>query len=189
MLLRSMLLRRGTAAGRSRRAFSSLSCSSSSSSVVVSPPPPLVRKSRAWRLSSSVLHEKTSSPSFSFRREYSVLLLDNVDSVCEEAFQERGVDTERSSSENLNDEELVEKLKEHDGVVVRSATKLTPDVLSQVGERLRLIGRAGTGVDNIDMAAATRAGILVLNTPGGNTNAAAEMAFSLLMSLARQVRI
>jgi D-3-phosphoglycerate dehydrogenase len=74
----------------------------------------------------------------------------------------------------------------YDAVIVRSSTRLTADTLSVPG-RLRAIGRAGTGVDNVDLAAATRAGIVVMNTPGGNSTAAAEHAIALLTALARNV--
>jgi len=73
-----------------------------------------------------------------------------------------------------------------DALVVRSATKVTADVLAEPG-RLRAIGRAGTGVDNIDLDAATRAGIVVMNTPGGNSVAAAELTLAHLLALARHL--
>jgi D-3-phosphoglycerate dehydrogenase len=73
-----------------------------------------------------------------------------------------------------------------DGVVIRSGTQLTADVLDQPG-KLRAIVRAGVGVDNIDVPTATRRGIVVMNTPGGNTISTAEHTISLLMSLARNV--
>ena len=82
--------------------------------------------------------------------------------------------------------ELARALAEHDALIVRSATKVTAEVLREPG-RLRVIGRAGTGVDNIDLDAATRAGIVVLNTPGGNSVAAAELTLALLLALARNV--
>jgi D-3-phosphoglycerate dehydrogenase len=82
--------------------------------------------------------------------------------------------------------ELREALGRHDALIVRSATKVTADLLASPG-RLQAIGRAGTGVDNIDLEAATRAGIVVMNTPGGNSVAAAELTVTLLLSLARNV--
>jgi D-3-phosphoglycerate dehydrogenase len=86
----------------------------------------------------------------------------------------------------MSPEELRETLGEYDGLVVRSATKVTGEVLASPG-RLRVIGRAGTGVDNIDLDAATRAGVVVMNTPGGNSVAAAELTVAHLMALARNV--
>ncbi len=86
----------------------------------------------------------------------------------------------------MSPERLAAILADHDALIVRSATKVTADLLSRPG-RLRVVGRAGTGVDNIDLDAATRAGVVVLNTPGGNSVAAAEHTFSLLLALARNV--
>ncbi len=82
--------------------------------------------------------------------------------------------------------ELAAALGEHDALIVRSATQVTAEALAAPG-RLRAIGRAGTGVDNIDLEAATRAGIVVMNTPGGNSVAAAELTLALLLALARHV--
>ena len=86
----------------------------------------------------------------------------------------------------MKPDELQRSIGDYDGMIVRSATKVTADVLKQPG-RLRAIGRAGTGVDNIDLEAATRAGIVVMNTPGGNSVAAAELTIAHLLSLARNV--
>jgi len=86
----------------------------------------------------------------------------------------------------MKPDELARAIGEHDALIVRSATKVTAAALAAPG-RLRVIGRAGTGVDNIDLDAATRAGIVVLNTPGGNSVAAAEHTLSLLLALARNV--
>lgn len=81
---------------------------------------------------------------------------------------------------------LAEKLKDFDAVVVRSATLITADALKQA-THLKVIGRAGAGVDTIDVEAATARGIAVMNAPDGNTLAAAEHAVSLLFSMARHV--
>ena len=77
--------------------------------------------------------------------------------------------------------ELKAAVQEIDALVVRSATQVSAEILAQPG-RLKVIGRAGTGVDNIDLEAATRAGVVVLNTPGGNSLAAAELTVSLLLA-------
>jgi len=74
----------------------------------------------------------------------------------------------------------------YDALAVRSATKVTADLLAEAS-RLRVIGRAGTGVDNIDLAAATRRGVVVMNAPGGNTVSVAEHTLALLLALARQI--
>jgi D-3-phosphoglycerate dehydrogenase len=67
----------------------------------------------------------------------------------------------------LKPDELKAKIKEYHGLVVRSATKVTAEII-EAAENLKVIGRAGTGVDNVDMAAATKKGVVVMNTPGGN---------------------
>src|SRR5215813_3458797 len=81
---------------------------------------------------------------------------------------------------------LQEALQAADGVVVRSGTRITAELLDQPG-KLRAIVRAGVGVDNIDVSAATRRGIVVMNTPGGNTVSTAEHTVALMLSLARNV--
>src|SRR4051794_11352354 len=86
----------------------------------------------------------------------------------------------------LKGADLREALRGADGVIVRSETRLTADLLEDPG-RLRVIVRAGVGVDTIDVGAATRRGILVMNTPGGNTMSTAEHTITLLMSLARHI--
>jgi len=114
-----------------------------------------------------------------------VLIADNV--------SEKGVqllrDTpgfEVSVRTGMSPGELRETVGDFEALVVRSATKVTADVLAEPG-RLRAIGRAGTGVDNIDLDAATRAGVVVMNTPGGNSVAAAELTMAHLMAMARNV--
>ena len=86
----------------------------------------------------------------------------------------------------LKPEELKAKIKDYHGLVVRSATKATAEIL-EAAENLKVIGRAGTGVDNVDTVVATRRGIVVMNTPGGNTVTTAEHAVSMLMALARKI--
>ncbi len=73
-----------------------------------------------------------------------------------------------------------------DALIVRSATRVTPALLEKA-ERLRVVGRAGVGVDNIDVEAATRRGVLVMNTPGGNAVSVAEHTLALMLALARSV--
>lgn len=86
----------------------------------------------------------------------------------------------------LRGEALADALAEADAVIVRSATKITREALSRA-ERLRVIGRAGVGVDNIDVQAATERGIAVLNAPSGNTISAAELTLALLLAVARSI--
>ncbi|MEK6532005.1 MAG: phosphoglycerate dehydrogenase [Deltaproteobacteria bacterium] len=86
----------------------------------------------------------------------------------------------------LPPEELKKKIKDYHGLVVRSATKVTAEII-EAAENLKVIGRAGTGVDNIDTEAATKKGIVVMNTPGGNTVTTAEHAIAMMTSLARNI--
>ena len=86
----------------------------------------------------------------------------------------------------LTGEALLDAVRDHDALVVRSATKVTAEVLG-AGTRLRVVGRAGVGVDNIDVDEATRRGIVVVNSAGASTIAVAEHAFALMLALARNV--
>src|SRR5436190_3111749 len=86
----------------------------------------------------------------------------------------------------LSETELIQIIPRFSAIIVRSQTKVTADVL-KAGTSLRVVGRAGVGVDNVDVEAATRRGIIVLNAPGGNTVSTAEHAFSLLLSVARKI--
>lgn len=81
---------------------------------------------------------------------------------------------------------LLSEVRDAEALIVRSKTQVTREVIEAAG-CLRLIGRAGAGVDNIDLAAATRKGVVVMNTPGGNSTSAAEHAFGLLLALARKI--
>ncbi len=81
---------------------------------------------------------------------------------------------------------LPAEIADADGLIVRSATRVTADLLDKA-ERLRVVGRAGVGVDNVDMEAATHRGVLVMNTPGGNAVSVAEHTFALMLALARSV--
>ena len=86
----------------------------------------------------------------------------------------------------INEDELAEIIGQHDGLIIRSGTKVTAKVLGNPG-KLKAIARAGVGVDNIDIPEATRKGILVMNTPGGNTLSAAEHTMALMLSMSRNV--
>src|SRR5215831_11874000 len=83
-------------------------------------------------------------------------------------------------------ETLEAEIADADALIVRSATKVTEDLLAKA-PKLRAVGRAGVGVDNIDLEAATKCGVLVMSTPGGSSVSVAEHTFALLLSLARQV--
>ncbi len=86
----------------------------------------------------------------------------------------------------IDPDELRRILPEYDALIIRSATKVTADLL-EVADKLRVIGRAGIGVDNIDLQAATARGVIVMNTPEGNAITTAEHAIALMMSLARRI--
>ncbi len=106
---------------------------------------------------------------------------------------QRGVDLLRQTSgvevvvhNKPAPEALKDLLREMDALIVRSATRVTADVLAST-PRLKVVGRAGVGVDNVDLEAATAHGVVVMNTPGGNTISAAEHTVSMLLSLAKQI--
>ena len=108
-----------------------------------------------------------------------------------DSLAEDGVDRLRQFGEvevrtGLSEAELVDAIPEFDAVVVRSATKITAAII-EAATRLKVIGRAGVGVDNIDVGAATQKGILVVNAPRGNIVAAAEHTIALLMATARWI--
>jgi D-3-phosphoglycerate dehydrogenase len=86
----------------------------------------------------------------------------------------------------ISEDELVKIIGEHDGLIIRSGTKVTAKVLEKPG-RLKGIARAGVGIDNVDVPTATRKGILVMNTPGGNTLSAAEHTMALMLAMSRNV--
>ena len=88
--------------------------------------------------------------------------------------------------QKLPEAELVPLVGEVHAMVVRSETKVTRKVI-EAAPKLRVVGRAGVGVDNVDVDAATQRGIVVMNTPGGNTISTAELTFSMLMALARKI--
>src|SRR6476659_7273279 len=86
----------------------------------------------------------------------------------------------------LSEAELLPVVKEAEAMVVRSETKVTRKIM-EAAPKLRVVGRAGVGVDNVDVDAATQRGIIVMNTPSGNTISTAELTFSMLMVLARKI--
>ena len=85
-----------------------------------------------------------------------------------------------------SEEELLELVKDVSAIAVRSETKITKTIIESSNE-LKIVGRAGVGVDNIDIEAATQNGVIVMNTPGGNTIATCELTFSMMMALARNI--
>lgn len=113
-----------------------------------------------------------------------VLISDSLDPCCRKILQDGGLEV--VERQNLSKEELIAELQDCEGLIVRSATKVTADVIN-AAEKLQVVGRAGTGVDNVDLEAATRKGILVMNTPNGNSLSAAELTCGMIMCLARQI--
>ena len=113
-----------------------------------------------------------------------VLISDRMSPLAAQILRERGIEVDERT--DLTKEELADVIGAYDGLIVRSATKVTPKVLARA-ERLKVIGRAGIGVDNIDVAEATARGIVVMNTPFGNAITTAEHAIALMLSLARQI--
>jgi D-3-phosphoglycerate dehydrogenase len=103
-----------------------------------------------------------------------------VDELCRDGALNVSVQTK------LSEAKLIELIPEFSALIVRSETKVTANVL-KAAAKLRVVGRAGVGVDNVDVEAATRRGVVVLNAPGGNTVSTAEHAFSLLLSVARKI--
>lgn len=113
-----------------------------------------------------------------------ILASDSIESVCGEVFKSRG--HELVEKPGIKKDELIKIIHEYDGLVVRSGTKVTKEII-EAGVNLKIIGRAGTGVDNIDVSAATNKGILVVNTPGGNTISTGELALTHILALARNI--
>ncbi|MEX0779747.1 MAG: phosphoglycerate dehydrogenase [Balneolales bacterium] len=115
---------------------------------------------------------------------YKVLLLDGVDAVCKEIFESRGYEV--LDAPKLKGDELYKTIGDYNAVVVRSATKVNAELLAHA-DKLQVIGRAGVGVDNIDIDAATKKGALVMNTPDGNTISTAEHTCGMILSMARNI--
>jgi D-3-phosphoglycerate dehydrogenase len=114
-----------------------------------------------------------------------VLIADSISPrAAEELARDNALDVVTETG--LSESALVDLVPEFSGVIVRSETKITAKILN-AGTQLRVIGRAGVGVDNVDVETATRRGVVVLNAPGGNTVSTAEHAFSLLLSVARKI--
>lgn len=98
----------------------------------------------------------------------------------------RDAGLEADMKTKLPEEELCKIIGDYDALIVRSETKVTPKVI-EAAKKLRIIGRAGVGVDNVDLPAATKRGIIVVNSPEGNTIAAAELSLALILSMSRNI--
>jgi D-3-phosphoglycerate dehydrogenase len=113
-----------------------------------------------------------------------VLISDAMDSIAEKILISNKIDVDIKT--DFNADELKDKISAYDGLIIRSATKVTKEIIENA-KNLKIIGRAGAGVDNIDLVSAKEKKIIVMNTPGGNTNATAEHTLALLMSLSRKI--
>ncbi|MBI1358696.1 MAG: phosphoglycerate dehydrogenase [Alphaproteobacteria bacterium] len=113
-----------------------------------------------------------------------VLIADDLADGATDIFRNRGIEVDRKVG--LKKDELIKIIGEYDGLAVRSACKPDKDVIA-AGENLKVIGRAGIGVDNVDVKAATAKGVVVMNTPFGNAITTAEHAIAMMFSAARQI--
>ena len=113
-----------------------------------------------------------------------VLISDSMSNIAQKVFEKNNIQFDVKIG--LSEEEIIKIIPVYDGMVVRSATKVTKNIIS-AAKKLKVIGRAGAGVDNIDVPTAKKNNMIVMNTPGGNSNATAEHAFALIMSALRKI--
>ena len=113
-----------------------------------------------------------------------VLISDKMDPNAARIFEDRGCDVDVITGESP--EELAARIGDYDGLAIRSSTKVTPAILD-AATNLKVIGRAGIGVDNVDIPYASGKGVVVMNTPFGNSITTAEHAIAMIMALARQI--
>src|SRR5947199_614038 len=115
-----------------------------------------------------------------------VLISDALSDAAVQIFKDRGVETVFQPKLGADKDQLAEMIGDFDGLAIRSATKVTAKLLEKA-KKLRVVGRAGIGVDNVDIPAATAKGVIVMNTPFGNSITTAEHAITLMLALARQI--
>src|SRR6266508_1809351 len=115
-----------------------------------------------------------------------VLISDALSPAAVQIFKDRGVEVDFQPKLGADKDKLAELVGDFEGLAIRSATKVTEKVLDRA-RNLKVIGRAGIGVDNVDLSAATARGIIVMNTPSGNSITTAEHAVTLMLALARQI--
>jgi len=113
-----------------------------------------------------------------------ILISDNLSKPGIEILEKAGLTV--TVKTKMAKEDLLREIKHYDGLIVRSATKVTADVVA-AADKLRVIGRAGSGLDNVDTTVATKRGIVVMNTPGGNTVTTAEHTMAMIFALARKI--
>jgi len=115
-----------------------------------------------------------------------VLISDALSDAAVQIFKDRSIDTVFQPKLGADKDKLAEMIGDFDGLAIRSATKVTAKLLEKA-KKLRVVGRAGIGVDNVDIPAATAKGVIVMNTPFGNSITTAEHAITLMLALARQI--
>src|SRR5580765_8733944 len=115
-----------------------------------------------------------------------VLISDALSDAAVQIFKDRGVEVDFQPKLGSDKDKLAGLIGGFDGLAIRSATKVTAKLLDLAG-KLKVIGRAGIGVDNVDIAAATAKGVIVMNTPFGNSITTAEHAITMMLALARQI--
>ncbi len=113
-----------------------------------------------------------------------VLIADKLSPAAVDIFRDRGVDADVITG--LSKDELLKTVADYDGLAIRSATKVDKDVIA-AAKKLKVVGRAGIGVDNVDIPTATAAGVVVMNTPLGNSITTAEHAIAMMFAMARQL--
>jgi len=113
-----------------------------------------------------------------------ILISDSMSNVAQKIFEKNSISVDVKTG--LSEEEIIKIISEYDGMIVRSATKVTKNIIL-AAKKLKVIGRAGAGVDNIDVTVAKENNMIVMNTPGGNANATAEHTFALIMSVLRRI--
>lgn len=115
-----------------------------------------------------------------------VLVSDKLSPTAVQIFKDRGVEVDYLPDLGKDKEKLLEVIGDYDGLAIRSATKVTEKLIA-AAKKLKVVGRAGIGVDNVDIPAASRRGIIVMNTPFGNSITTAEHAIALMFAVARQL--
>src|SRR6188472_4479482 len=115
-----------------------------------------------------------------------VLISDALSRAAVQIFKDRGIDVDFQPDLGKDKDKLAAVIGNYDGLAIRSATKVTAKILEQA-KNLRVIGRAGIGVDNVEIPAATAKGVIVMNTPFGNSITTAEHAIAMMFALARQI--
>lgn len=115
-----------------------------------------------------------------------VLISDALSPAAVQIFKDRGIEVDFQPALGKDKDKLAEIIGNYDGLAIRSATKVTPKILANA-TRLKVVGRAGIGVDNVDIPAATAKGVIVMNTPFGNSITTAEHAIAMMFALAREI--